>query len=321
MVISTKEDELLLLFIGLLLFFSLPYPSQFTGQATSGVGTVTVSITGLNASEEGNVSGSGAFGGGGEAGSFDFLLSPSSFVYGSRESEPVHLGDSLRGQLRLENVGALTHTFVVSSNKDFVTFTPDHFTLRPGETVVISLFFSVQREGISVAKITLQSDYATLQIPVVITTRSPDADFDVELVVPPAFRTVAPGGKIYSQVLVFGLTDEVTNLQYSLRDSKGSIVLKENERVAARDGEKREHLTAIPATMKEGVYVFGVTVTHDNADVSASVFVRVKEGVQPQEEIPSPVVRNQTANVLLVFFLVLSLTLVHYFYRRKVDRA
>ncbi len=316
MVISTKEDELLLLFIGLLLFFSLPYLSQFTGQATSGVGTVTVGIVPPNTSD-----GQGAFGGGGESGSFDILLSPLSFVYGSGESEPVHLGDALRGQLRLENVGALTHTFVVSSNKDFVTFTPDRFTLRPGETLVVSLFFAVQREGISVAKITLQSDYATLQIPVVITTRSPDADFDVELIVPPAFRTVAPGGKIYSQVLVSGLTDEVTNLQYSLRDSKGSIVLKENVRFVVREGEKSEHLTAVPAMVKEGVYVFGVTVTHDNADVSASVFVRVKEGVQPQEEIPSPVVRNQTANVLLVFFLVLSLTLVHYFYRRKVDRA
>ncbi len=322
MVILAKEDGLLLLFIGVLLFFSLPSISQFTGEATSAVATVTISITGVNVSAgEGNASGQGAFGGGGEEGSFDIVLFPLSFTYGAGEFQPIYPGDVIRGQLRVENIGDLTHTFVVSSNKDFVTFTPDRFPLRPGETVVISLFFTVQREGISVAKITLQSDYASFQIPVVITTRSPDADFDVELIVPPAFRTVAPGGKIYSQVLVLGLDHEITNMQYSLRDSKGSIVVKKNVRSVVREGEKIEHLTALPVTVKEGVYVFGVTVTHDNADVSASAFIRVKEGVQTQEEIPSPVGRDPTTNVLIVFFLILSLTLVHYFYRKKFDCA
>ena len=111
MVILTKEDGLLLLFIGVLLFFSLPSISQFTGQATSTVGTVTISIKELD------VVGEGAFGGGGEEGSFDITLSPLSFTYGSGDSQFVHLGDALRGQLRVENDGGLTHTFVVSSNK------------------------------------------------------------------------------------------------------------------------------------------------------------------------------------------------------------
>ena len=151
--------------------------------------------------------------------------------------------------------------------------------LNPDEEQMISLTFRAeedQKPDIYTGKITLKSGSIEKIINTIIEVESAKPLFDVDVEVLPEYKSVAPGEEIIIEVSTFnvrGFGRVDVNLEYSIRDFNGNIIVKEEETVAVETQAKFVRELSIPSDLKQGTYIAAVKVTfEDSVGTSSDVF-------------------------------------------------
>ena len=241
-------------------------------------------------------------------GSLFFLQNKAVLLKQSQKSEPnfdvdqillkvlVKSGDYLQKQIRVMNTGNNPASINVElpSISDIVSADSTYFTLKPGQTKVVTLNFSSiapnqnieQQAGIYVGKLILKSEKAARDIPVVVEIETKDVLFDMNLNPVAIERRVKQGEDTTIEVKVFNLESiESVNVdvEYFVKDMNGNTIVTESETVVVKTQASFFKTISIPKNLKPGPYVFAAQAKFGKSVGTASYMFEVT-GPEAQHE-------------------------------------
>lgn len=160
------------------------------------------------------------------------------------------------------------------------------FTLKPGQTKVVSLNFSSfteeqkleQQPGVYIGKLIVKSEKASKEIPIVAEIESKNVLFDMNLNPVAIERKVKQGSDTTIEVRLFNLQSiESTNVdvEYSVKDMNGNTILTESETVVVKTQAYFSKTISIPKKLKSGPYVFAAQAKFGNSIGTASYLFEV----------------------------------------------
>lgn len=307
-----KEDSSLILFIVLALalsllihtFFSVVHTSQdYTGKATTQTATVSLTVQSNGTQQGANVtSNETGDGSGGRRGlKADVFFSVEPLVFSVELMEGAEQGKSLR----IKNTGDLTLTFMLSANRDFVTFSRSSFTLRPGEATSTIVTMAAERAGITTAVITVETSLASKHIPVLLDVQSPGALYGLALTLPSQFKIVKPGADLFSTLVITKLDGGFVDVQFVLMDATNTIVYKEQENIDVDNTLTIDKTFHIPASLLPGTYAYGAIVHYRGETKTKTQLITVKN-TAPQKQPTFEQPQQQPRMTLFILIALLS---------------
>lgn len=201
--------------------------------------------------------------------------------------------DSVLVKTAIKNLGVYEGKLRVSANENTVfktgvegvenllSISPETFELLKGETKELDLSFINKNnlsEGIYLGNINLGSG-ENKKIPVIIEIESGDVVFDSNTAVFPA-TSISPGDKVSGQIKIFdlgGIGTASVELVYFVKDFNGEIIISEKENIVVKDNILITKQLNLPNNIKNGDYVFGVTLKYKNSVATSSSFFKIEE--------------------------------------------
>mgnify|MGYP001565448898 CR=1 FL=1 len=292
-------------------FFSVVHTSQdYTGKATTQTATVSLTIQGNVTQGGGNITlnetGDGA--GGRAGGKADLFFSVEPVVFSVELMEGTEHGESLR----IKNIGDLTMTFILSANRDFVTFSKSSFTLRPGEETSTIITMTPERAGITTAVITVETALASKQIPVLLDVYSPGALYNLVLTLPQQFKVVQPGTELFSTLVINNLDGGFVDVQFVLMDATNTIIYKEQANIDVDNTLTIDKTFSIPSSLLPGTYAFGAIVYYRGETKTKTQLVTVKKVLSPRQPVLEQP-RQQPRMTLFILIVLLGFIGLQYF--------
>ncbi len=282
-----------------------------TGQATSGSGTVSITVVAGNETQVGAPADSslgGARGGGIEGGTSFDVVSSSYQVMLIEKSEEER-------ELRVKNRGDITNEFTVYTNNEFIKVFPAEFSIRPGEEKIITIVVRSDKPGISVGRITVSSRFGgQKEIPVIINGISREVSFSLEVNIPEQFKVISPEGEILMDISLEGLKGGYVDMSYIIKDASNRGIFRENELLPVKESMSFQKTVKVPRELKPGSYVIGVQVNYKGQTKVASSFFTVAKDAPIKVEEPTAK-KNNGALMLFVFIVILSG--LHIFFARQ----
>ena len=257
---------------GSIFAFNVTQFTVYSSEETPSSGGETQTTTG------GGGGGGGGGGAGGGAIRAEFTI--------DKETLKVILkqGQKIEHSLKIKNTGDTT--IIVTTNfkalKRFV-YSPSldeiAITLNPGEEHTINVVFGAeedQKPDVYTGEITVKSGSVEKVISTIIEVESAKPLFDVDVEVLPEYKSVYPGDEVFMEVSLFnvrGFGRVDVNLEYSIRDFKGNLIVAEHETVAVEMQAKFGRELLIPSDLEPGMYVASVKVTfEDSVGISSDLF-------------------------------------------------
>lgn len=319
-----KEEKTPITFIILLIalfllaqtLFSVVKEFSYTGAPTTQTATISLTVNPINvtAAAETNVSG-GLGGKPGRAGDLTFTTIPQFFALELEE------GKEHQETLRIINTGDITSTFFFTVNKNFITFSKDSLTLRPGEEAATTLTIEPLKRGIFTAVIKVKTEFASKQVPITIDVYSPGAAFDIILNIPQQFKTVKPGAELFSTITLSDLDGGFVDVNFVIMDAASNILHQEREILQVKNTITIDKTISVPAFLLPGTYAYGVIVQYQGETKTKTQLITLKEAhakKQPTLEQPQQQPKKSlVVTIVLIFFIV-----VHYLIirrRRRLD--
>ena len=200
----------------------------------------------------------------------------------------VKSGDYFENRIKVMNTGNEQSkiSIEVSGLSDIVSADSKEFTLKPGQTKILSLNFSSiipnenieQQPGIYVGKLVLRSEKATREVPVVVEIETKDVLFDMNLNPVAIERRVKQGEDTTIEVKVFNLeTIESVNVdvEYFVKDMSGNTIVTESETVVVKSQASFFKTISVPKNLNPGTYVFAAKAKFGNSVGTASYMFEV----------------------------------------------
>jgi len=260
-------------FSGNTFIFEVTQFTVYSSEETPDTTTTTTTTT---------TDGGGGAGGGGGGGP---VVAKREFTI-SREALTVTLkqGQSKEESLTVKNTGEVSldiKTFFQTVKKFIIS--PDleeiEFILKPNDEQTIDLIFKAEKNqtpNIYTGEIKVISGSTEKIVSTIIEVESAKPLFDVDVEVLPQYKNVAPGDEIVIAVSAFnirGFGRVDVNLEYSIRDFQGNLIVKEEETVAVETQAKFTRELLVPSDLKPGIYIAAAIITfEDSVGISTDIF-------------------------------------------------
>src|SRR3989344_1679888 len=181
----------------------------------------------------------------------------------------VRSGEFIEKQLRVMNIGNSESpiSIEVSELYDLVRADSNSFVLKPGQTKIVSLNFSSivpeqkieQQPGVYIGRLTVISQKAKREIPVVIEIETKNVLFDMNLNPVALERRVAQGSETTIEVRLYNLESidsQNVDVEYFVKDMNGNTIVTESETVVVKTQASFFKTISIPKNLRTGPYVF-----------------------------------------------------------------
>ena len=216
----------------------------------------------------------------------------------------------------------------VSSLSDIVKVDSSSFTIKPGQTKIVTLNFSSfndeqkteQQPGIYVGKLVIKSERAAKEIPIIVEIETKNVLFDLNLN-PLAFeRKVKQGSDATIEVRIFNLESIESgnvDVEYFVKDMNGNTIITESETVVVKTQASFFKTISIPKNLKPGPYVFAAQAKFGNSVGTASYLFEV---TSPEAEAEASFVQFCKNSILCLglslttILLLFALTAYFYFF-------
>ena len=210
-----------------------------------------------------------------------FLQNKSYLIKNARAQEPdfdvdqillkvlVRSGEFIEKQLRIMNTGNEQAGIDVEASglPDLIKIDAPSFSIKPGQTKIIALNFSSfipkekieQQAGIYVGKLTIKSEKAAREIPVVVEIETKNVLFDMNLNPVAIERKVKQGSDTTIEVRLFNLESiesASVDVDYFVKDMNSNTIVTESETVVVKTQASFFKTISIPKNLNPGAYVF-----------------------------------------------------------------
>ncbi len=195
----------------------------------------------------------------------------------------VRSNEFLEKQLRVMNTGNEPSTInaEVLGLADIIKIDAPSFTIKPGQTKVVTLTFSSfvpeqkieHHPGVYVGKLVFKSEKAPKEIPIIVEIETKNVLFDMNLNPVAIERKVKQGSDTTIEVRLFNLQSiESANIdvEYFVKDMNGNTIQTESETVVVKTQASFFKTIPIPKNLKPGPYVFAALARFGNSIGTAS---------------------------------------------------
>ncbi|MBI1935171.1 hypothetical protein HYS31_01915 [Candidatus Woesearchaeota archaeon] len=206
----------------------------------------------------------------------------------------VRSGEFIDKQIRIMNTGNELSSIKVevSGLSDIVKIDDSSFSLKPGQTKVISLNFSSylpqdkieQQPGVYIGKLIVSSDKASKEIPIIAEIETKNVLFDMNLNPVAIERKVKQGSDTTIEVRLFNLESiesQNVDVEYFVKDINGNTIVSESETVVVKTQASFFKTLSIPKNLKPGPYIFAA-ITKFGKSVGTSSYMF--EVIGPEEK-------------------------------------
>jgi hypothetical protein len=195
----------------------------------------------------------------------DFRLSVYDFKLSLKQ------GSSKTVVLKITNIGTEDLLLNLSDVNlwDFVVFSENSFELLPGNSKEITIDFDIPRKafvGEYYGFIRIDSGDVNKTVPVVLDVQGIDLNFDLDLTIPEAYKTVRSGGDVVANIDIFNIRDVVdvnASLYYAIKDFSGGIYNFSEEKINFTSAMSINRSLQVPIEAKEGKYVFYARISDE----------------------------------------------------------
>ena len=232
----------------------------------------------------------------------------------------VRSGEFIEKQVRIMNTGNDVAGIDVTANGllDIVRIDSPSFSLKPGQTKIVALNFSSylpeqkieQQPGIYIGKLTVKSEKALKDVPIVVEIETKNVLFDMNLNPVAIERRVKQGTDTTIEVRLFNLESiesQNVDVEYFVKDMNGNTIVTESETVVVKTQASFFKTISVPKNLKPGPYVFAAIARFGNSIGTASYLFDV---VGPEEVSFTQFCKNNVlclglslATILLLFAL------------------
>ena len=206
----------------------------------------------------------------------------------------VKSNEFIEKQVRIMNTGSKQEgiNVEISGLSDIIKIDSSSFTIKPGQTKVVSLNLSSyieeqkieQQPGVYVGKLIVKSQKASKEIPIVVEIETKNVLFDMNLNPVAIERKVNQGSDTTIEVRLFNLQSiESSNVdvEYFVKDVNGNTIVTESESVVVKTQASFFKTVSIPKNLKPGSYTFASEAKFGNSVGTASYLFEV---VGPEQE-------------------------------------
>ncbi|MBS3101204.1 hypothetical protein J4204_03655 [Candidatus Woesearchaeota archaeon] len=200
----------------------------------------------------------------------------------------IKSNEFIEKQIRVINIGSsqIAVSGRVIGLEDIVSINPASFSIKPGQTKIVSLNFSSfisgqgieQQPGVYVGKLAVNSEKATKEIPVVLEIETKNVLFDINLNPVAIERRIKQGAETTIEVRLFNLESiesENVDVEYFVKDMDGNTILTESETVVVKTQASFFKTISVPKNLKPGLYVFAAYIRLGSSVGTASYLFEV----------------------------------------------
>lgn len=239
----------------------------------------------------------------------------------------IRSNEFLEKQIRIMNIGNKEAAISIEASgiSDLIRLDSNSFTLKPGQTKVVTLNFSSfieeqkieQQPGVYVGKLIVRSDKASKEIPIVIEIETRNVLFDMNLNPVAIERKVNQGSDTTIEVRLFNLEsiDSVNvDVEYFVKDMNSNTIVTETETVVVKTQASFFKTISIPKNLRPGAYVFAALTKFGNSIGTSSYLFDV---IGPEEQSFVQLCKNNVLCLglsLATILLLFALTAYFYFF-------
>ncbi len=195
----------------------------------------------------------------------------------------VKKGDILKRTIKITNTGNTFLDFVIDLQelKDVIYVSEPSFRLDKGKEKLIDLSIMSGKgiaPGVYVGNIAIKAGENILKlVRTIIEVESEKILFDISLDIPLEYKNVNPGEELIlhsTLINMGGLSDVDINIEYNIKNSKGELILKDEEIVVVGTQASFTKKFLIPKNLEFGEYVISAVVRYgDSIGTSSEIFM------------------------------------------------
>lgn len=218
----------------------------------------------------------------------------------------IKLGDIIEKSISISNMGSDTLKIDVELQglDKIIKFKEDSFSLQAFQSRIFNVIFDATEEnlkaGVYNGKIIFRAENIKKEVSVIVEVETKRVIFDVKVNIPSDYKKVTAGEDVLANIDLYNL-EKVgrvnVGMVYQIRDSKGSIIVNENEIIMVEGDVSFVKKLRLPKDIEQGEYVFVVIAKYANSVGTASDVFEVII-----EEILAP---PDYASILVLIIIIL----------------
>lgn len=284
--------------------------NTITGVATVQYGTVALNIT----TAQLNVTrGAGAGSGSAKDTLVGLRIEPSNFLVSYSIS--TFVAEVVLRQVYIKNMGELSTSIDLKSTLDIISFDKQRFRLGRDEEIAVNFKVNTLKPGLYTGKILVISEFETKEIPVSITIRPNDRNFDLYARVRDA--QLKPGEDLIVDVDVKRLSGGIIELQYIIQDAANLAVMKVTEARRVTDSLSIAKVIRIPRNIKTGTYIFAVEARYKGDSDIVSEPIKISRTKRITIEQPEELTTFNMLPWIFILLLLLVITINMFLFKKK----
>ena len=247
----------------------------------------------------------------------DFSSSPSIIKAATKEGENVNY------PINIINSGKERRLDIYSSGQDFISTDKNELIINENDIGNFNIILGNDKPGVYVSNVVVSEDNNALKIPIILEVESRNILYDARVIISPKTLDIKPGDELLVDINVcnLGSSDKKVDLEYYIVDTKGNIIILNNESLSVQDSLAVRKSFFIPKTAEVGDYVFYIYAKQGNSLGTSSLFFYVGDFVSL-----SPAFNFNFSDYAyfisgIIMVLVVGIFLFNYFTDRKLLQA
>jgi len=261
------------------------------------------------------VMGAGAGSGSAKKTQIGLRIEPSNFLVAYSIS--TFVAEVILRQIYIKNIGELSTSIELKSTLDIISFDKQRFKLGRDEEIAVNFKVNTLKPGLYTGKIMVISEFEVREIPVSITIRPNDRNFDLYAKVRGA--QLKPGEDLIVDVDVKRLSGGSIELQYIIQDAANLAVMKVTETRKVTNSLSIAKVIRIPKNIKTGAYIFAVEAHYKGGSDIVSKPIKISKTKRILIEQPEELTAFSMLPLMFILLLLL-LIIINVFLFKKKDK-
>jgi len=228
-------------------------------------------------------------------------------------------GETITRTLGIYNHGGSTLNFEIDLQelRDFILLSDEFFTLKPGESKILTLDFTAainEKPDVYADLILIKTRDITKSVRTIIEVESREAILDVNLSVLDEYKVVSKGDVVKADIVLSNLGDLKpidVFLNYAIKDFYGNVLTQREESLKIEDFLRITRELKLPENAPEGSYVFYTKVLYENTTAIGSDLFDVREIRAKRIEFPFKSIWIWLTEYYWVLLIILIIILIY----------
>lgn len=190
----------------------------------------------------------------------------------------INENEDLNTSFRVVNFGESRNFKInVLDLENLVLLNEKDFYLDNYESKDVSVYFNGKNAGpgVYIGSFEIQAEKERKILPVIFEIQSFSPYFAINLDINSAYKEVAPGKEIVSNINFFNLKDVETHpvdVEYNIVDMNGKVMASEKQKIIIGSKLSAQEIMKVPEELTQGNYVFAVILNFDGS-ISTSTYL------------------------------------------------